>query len=67
MGTLFQSCVSDTSIRPGRSDRLVGFDGGASRAVMSVRGVSWNACGGARPRKVGVGGGVVLHLAYMVL
>ena len=45
----------------------MGLDGGASRTVMRWRGVSWNACGGARPRKVGGGGGVVLHRAYMIL
>ena len=67
MGTLFQSCVSDTSIKPWRSDRLVGLDGGASRTVMRLLGVSWNACGGARPRKVVEGRGVVLHRAYMIL
>ena len=67
MGTLSQSCVSDTSIRPWRSDRLAGLDGGASRVVIRLHGVSWNACDGARPRRVGGGGGVVLHRAYTVL
>ena len=33
----------------------MGLDGGASMTVVKLCGVSWNACGGARPRKV-VGG-----------
>ena len=45
----------------------MGLDGWASRAVARLHGVSGNACGGARPRKVGGWDGVVLHRAYMVL
>ena len=45
----------------------MGLDGGANVAVVRLCGVFLNLCGGACPRKVGGGGGVVLHRAYIIL
>ena len=62
-GTLSQSCVSETSISPWIRERLMGLDGGASKAVVRLCGVSCSVCWSASPRRGGGGDGVVLHRA----
>ena len=45
----------------------MGLDGGASKAVVRLCGVSCSVCWSASPRRVGGGDGDVLHRAYTAL